>query len=68
MIMVSSPARTRGQNFMHSWAHRFDRQRSRNTTAIRILLEHEKKEYLLKTLYPTSECRRLPYSTERGYY
>ncbi len=37
MTIVSSPARTLGQYFIHSWAHCFDLHRSRDSTAIRII-------------------------------
>ncbi len=36
-IIVSSPALTLGQNFIHSKAHRFDLHLSLSNTAIRII-------------------------------
>jgi hypothetical protein len=44
--MVSSPARTLGQNLIHSWAHRFGVHRSFNTIAILISAKTDKMQVL----------------------
>ena len=51
MMMVSSPARTRGQNLMHSFEQFFDLQRSRSNTAILMSFNNKTQRLILKRFY-----------------
>jgi membrane protease YdiL (CAAX protease family) len=64
MTTVSSPARTLGQNFMHSCAHRFDVHRSRNIMAIRITVDIDKIHTLKRfVILVRNEIKGKTYST-----